>query len=88
MQTEVGVMSLPDQEAAALEAARKFMLGVCSNKPLRPISEVRAEARQIMRHFPLDPAGGWLRAAPPPMSAHEASRRYDLLNGDGVVDDE
>lgn len=47
-------MSLPDQEDRALEAARDFLLSLSSGRhPARPITALRAEARRIVKHYPL-----------------------------------
>lgn len=55
-------MSLPDEEARSLEAVRDFMLRICSGEhPLRPVTRVREEARQLMRHYPLAAGERWLK---------------------------
>lgn len=55
-------MSLPEEEARALDAVQDFMLRICSGEhPLRPITQVRAEARQLMRHYPLVAGQRWLK---------------------------
>lgn len=53
-------MSLPDQEQRATERAWNFLLRLSSGEIKRIPSEVRAEARDIAKHFPL---GGDLKAA-------------------------
>lgn len=54
-------MSLPEQQARALERAREFLLALSSGRhPARPIRDLRAEARDIANHYPLAPAEVWL----------------------------
>ena len=55
-------MSLPREEAAALDAAFEFLLALGSGrtKVTGRISEVRAEARSVLRHYPLAAGYRWL----------------------------
>ena len=54
-------MSTPEQEARALEAAWVFLLGLSSGQhPARPITDLRAEARTIAKHYPLLAGERWL----------------------------
>lgn len=55
-------MSLPEQEARALDDAQDFLLALGSGqlKIDGNIKAIRAEARRIMRHYPLGPGAGWL----------------------------
>lgn len=54
-------MSLPEQEARALERAREFLLALSSGRhPARPIRDLRAEARDIAKHYPLDVGHRWM----------------------------
>lgn len=63
-------MSLADQEAVAMRRAWLFLLGLSSGEvKLSPAADVRAEARSIVKHFPL---GGDLEAAAREMLEREA----------------
>ena len=54
-------MSTPDQEARALQRARVFLLALSSGQhPARPIRDLRAEARDIAKHYPLLAGEQWL----------------------------
>lgn len=54
-------MSLPRQEAVALGRAYGFLLALSSGEhPARPIRDLRAEARDIVKHYPLDAANRWV----------------------------
>lgn len=58
-------MSLPEQEAAAMRRTWRFLLELGSGeKAVRPVGELRKEARELVKHFPL---GGDLA---------EAAKRY------------
>ena len=55
-------MSTREQEARALEAAWVFLLALSSGQhPARPIRDLRAEARDIAKHYPLMVGEQWLR---------------------------
>lgn len=54
-------MSLPEQEARALLRAQQFLLALSSGEhPARPIRDLRNEARDIARHYPLAAGTRWL----------------------------
>lgn len=54
-------MSTPDQEARALERARVLLLALSSGEhPARPIRDLRAEARDIAKHYPLLVGERWI----------------------------
>ena len=56
-------MSLPEQEARALEAAEQFLRDLSSGaETLASRKEVRQKARDILRHYPLAPGMRWLAA--------------------------
>ena len=55
-------MSLPDQEANSLDAAWHFLLALSSGeKSIHSITELRLEARQIAKHYPLAAGSRWLQ---------------------------
>ena len=46
-------MSLPDEEARALRYAQEFLLELSSGRPIAgKVTELRREARRILRHYP------------------------------------
>lgn len=55
-------MSLPDQEARALNLVHDFMLRICSGdmKFEGHVNDIRKEARSIMKHYPLAAGIMWL----------------------------
>lgn len=55
-------MSLPTQEADALDAAFHFLLDLSSGKEKRIPAATRQRAREIARHFPLAASERWLDA--------------------------
>lgn len=53
-------MSTRDQEARALGEAWRFLLQLGSGEfPARPVSGLRAEARRVLRHYPLAVEERW-----------------------------
>lgn len=49
-------MSTQEQEARALKRAQVLLRDISSGKhPVRPITALRKEARDILRHYPLAP---------------------------------
>lgn len=52
-------MSLPDEEARALDEAWQFLLDLASGAEKRIPSATRERARVIAKHFPLDAGGRW-----------------------------
>lgn len=54
-------MSLPREEARALEEARQFLLDLSSGAEKRIPTVTRQRARRIVRHYPLAPSLGWLK---------------------------
>ncbi len=55
-------MSLPSQEARALDAAFYFLLDLSSGKEKRTPSATRQRAREVAKHFPLAAGERWLDA--------------------------
>ena len=54
-------MSTRDQQARALDDTYAFLLEVSSGRhPLRPIGDVRNQVRNLLNHWPLGSAHGWL----------------------------
>lgn len=53
-------MSLPDEEARALDAAFQFLCDLSSGAEKRIPSATRQRARDALRHFPLAVADRWL----------------------------
>lgn len=54
-------MSLPQEEARALDEALQFLLDLSSGKEKRIPSTTRERARRVLRHYPLAPSCGWLK---------------------------
>ena len=55
-------MSLPREEARALQAAEKLLLDLGNGTEKRIPIATRQRARDAMRHFPINAAGRWLKA--------------------------
>lgn len=54
-------MSLPEQEARALDAVKDFMLALGNGqKKVTTITALRKEALSLMRHYPLAAGFRWL----------------------------
>lgn len=53
-------MSTRDEEARALDEAWRFLLRLSSGEfPVRPVKALRAEARRIVKHYPLAAGMRW-----------------------------
>lgn len=53
-------MSTRDEEARALDEAWRFLLRLSSGEfPVRPVKALRAEARRIVKHYPLAAGLRW-----------------------------
>lgn len=56
-------MSLPEQEARALQRARWLLSGIGSGLyKITTITQLRADARDVMKHYPLDAEGRWMES--------------------------
>lgn len=64
-------MSMPRQEAHALQQAERLLLDLGNGTEKRIPTVTRRRARDVMRHFPIDAAGRWLAA-----QNQRAVRRY------------
>jgi hypothetical protein len=53
-------VSLPDEEARALEIARQLLLDLTSGREKRIPSATRKRASQALRHYPVSPELTWL----------------------------
>lgn len=58
-------MSLPDQEARALDAAFAFLMDLAGGKEKRIPQTTRQRAREVARHFPLAAGTRWLGTVEP-----------------------
>lgn len=53
-------MSTNDEEARALDEAWQFLLDLGSGRyPVKSVRALRAEARQVLRHYPLAAGTRW-----------------------------
>lgn len=56
-------MSLPEQEAEALRRAEDLLIRIGSGQyRVDSIRRLRADARAVLNHYPLDAAGRWTEA--------------------------
>lgn len=56
-------MSLPEQEARALESAKEFLYALGNGQyKITTITALRADARSFMKHFPLVVGPRWMEA--------------------------
>lgn len=80
-------MSLPDEEATALERARAFLLSLSSGEyRVDSIKALRADARGVVKHYPLAAGERWLDKHTPTTYTDNNSTEKSEGDRDGEED--